>query len=114
MTPPGPAAAAGGPTRVAVLGGGIAGLTAAFELTRPIHSGAYEVTVYTQGWRLGGKGASGRAGPAMRIQEHGLHVWVGFSRNALGMMSECLTEQALHRPAAPAHRLHDAFRICRS
>ena len=93
MTPPAPAAATRRPTRVAVLGGGIAGLTTAFELSRPVHDGAYEVTVYTQGWRLGGKGASGRAGSAMRIQEHGLHVWFGFYRNAFGMMRECLDAQ---------------------
>ena len=97
------------PVRVAVLGGGIAGLTAAFELTRPVHRGAYEVTVYTQGWRLGGKGASGRWGPHDRIHEHGLHVWFGFYRNALGLMEECLGEQALHRPGMPAGSLRDAF-----
>ncbi len=109
MSPAVPAGTRSAPTRVAVLGGGIAGLTAAFELTRPVHEGAYDVTVYTQGWRLGGKGASGRWGPHARIHEHGLHVWFGFYHNALGLMDECLVEQALHRPSAPAHRLRDAF-----
>ena len=69
------------PLRVAVIGGGCAALTAAFELTRPQHLGRYQVTVYQMGWRLGGKGASGR-NPAGRIEEHGLHLWMGFYENA--------------------------------
>ena len=53
--------------RVAILGGGLGGLAAAFELTnQPGWSDRYEVTVYQKGWRLGGKGASGRG-------EHGTH-----------------------------------------
>ena len=51
------------PIRVAVIGGGCASMAAVFELSRPEHGGRFEVTVYQQGWRLGGKGASGR-GPA--------------------------------------------------
>ncbi len=80
-----------GPARVAVIGGGCASITAAFELTRPIHQGKYQVTVYHQGWRLGGKGASGR-GPAGRIEEHGLHVWLGFYENAFRLLRECYAE----------------------
>ena len=45
----------------------------------------YDVTVYQPGWRLGGKGASGR-GPADRVEEHGLHVWMGFYENAFALM----------------------------
>ncbi|MGC2276528.1 MAG: NAD(P)-binding protein, partial [Candidatus Binatus sp.] len=51
------------PIRVAVIGGGCAAISAAFELSRPAHNGKYQVTIYQLGWRLGGKGASGR-GPA--------------------------------------------------
>jgi uncharacterized protein with NAD-binding domain and iron-sulfur cluster len=79
------------PTRVAIIGGGCAGITAAFELTRPEHEGKYEVTVYQQGFRLGGKGASGR-GPAHRIEEHGLHLWMGFYENSFRVMRECYAE----------------------
>lgn len=79
------------PIRVAIVGGGCAGITAAFELTRPEHRGRYAVTVYQQGWRLGGKGASGR-GEHGRIEEHGLHVWMGFYENAFRLLRECYAE----------------------
>ena len=47
--------------KVAILGGGVGGMTAAFELTAtPELRERYDVTVYQLGWRLGGKGASGR------------------------------------------------------
>src|SRR5262245_8589913 len=78
-------------TRVAVIGGGCASLAAAFELTRPEHAGRYEVTIYQPGWRLGGKGASGR-GPRDRIEEHGLHLWMGWYENAFRLMRECYAE----------------------
>ena len=45
------------PIEVAIIGGGCASITAAFELTRPEHKGKYHVTVYQLGWRLGGKAA---------------------------------------------------------
>ena len=79
------------PIRVAVIGGGCASITTAFELTRPEHQGKYQVTVYQLGWRLGGKGASGR-GPAGRIEEHGLHLWMGFYENAFRLLRECYSE----------------------
>lgn len=79
------------PTRVTIVGGGCAAIAAAFELTRPEQRGRFEVTLYQLGWRLGGKGASGR-GPAGRIEEHGLHVWMGWYENAFRLMRECYTE----------------------
>jgi len=81
----------GRPIEVAVIGGGCGAISAAFELSRPEHRGRYHVTVYQMGWRLGGKGASGR-GPADRIEEHGLHVWLGFYENAFGLLRECYEE----------------------
>src|SRR5439155_7221706 len=59
-----------------------------------------EITVYQQGWRLGGKGASGRdatPGYGQRILEHGLHVWGGFYDNAFKIMRDCYAEA--NRPA---------------
>jgi uncharacterized protein with NAD-binding domain and iron-sulfur cluster len=79
------------PTRVAIVGGGCAAMAAALELTRPEHDGRFAVTVYQLGWRLGGKGASGR-GPAGRIEEHGLHLWMGWYENAFRLMRECYDE----------------------
>ncbi len=79
------------PLRVAVIGGGCASMATAWELSRPEHRGKYEVTVYQEGWRLGGKGASGR-GPSGRIEEHGLHIWLGFYDNSFRMMRECHAE----------------------
>ena len=79
------------PIRVAIIGGGCGGITAAFELSRPEHRGKYAVTIYQLGWRLGGKGASGR-GTANRIEEHGFHVWMGFYENAFRLIRECYAE----------------------
>src|ERR687898_3175291 len=74
----------------------MAGLTAAWELSRPEHQGKIaSVTVYQRGWRLGGKGASSR-GVHGRIEEHGLHVWLGFYENAFRLLRECYAE--LDRP----------------
>lgn len=76
---------------MAIVGGGCASIAAAFELSRPEHRGKYEITVYQLGWRLGGKGASGR-GPSDRIEEHGLHIWMGSYENAFRMVRECYAE----------------------
>ena len=99
------AAASGGrarsTTKVAIVGGGVGGLSTAFELTRPEHQGPFEVTVYQLGWRLGGKGASGRnLERANRIEEHGLHVWMGFYENAFRMLRETYAEIAARRADA--------------
>ncbi len=96
------------PIHVAIVGGGCAGITAAFELSHPRHAGRYQVTVYQVGWRLGGKGASGR-GPADRIEEHGLHLWMGFYENAFRLMRECYAELARDPALCPIATWRDAF-----
>lgn len=83
-------------------------MAAAFELTRPALAGRYEVTVYQLGWRLGGKGASGR-GPAGRIEEHGLHLWMGFYENAFRLMRECYAELGRDPARCPIADWRDAF-----
>src|SRR4051794_28422789 len=97
--------------RVAILGGGAGGLTAAFELTAtPELRDRYDVTVHQLGWRLGGKGASGRRplDDALPIEEHGLHVWFGFYENAFDVIQRVYAE--LDRPAgAPLRTWRDAF-----
>mgnify|MGYP000255211781 CR=1 FL=1 len=96
------------PIRVAIIGGGCAALTCAFELTRPERRGRYQVTVYQQGWRLGGKGASGR-GPAGRIEEHGLHVWMGWYENAFAILREAYDALEADPQGWPARHWRDAF-----
>lgn len=67
--------------RVLVLGGGPAACAAAYWLAR--QRDRYEVQLYTQGFRLGGKCAAGRNPQANdRIEEHGLHAFLGFYQNA--------------------------------
>ena len=96
------------PVRVAIVGGGCAGLAAAFELSKPEHRGRYEITVHQLGWRLGGKGASGR-GVSDRIEEHGLHLWMGFYENAFRLMRECYAELARDPRTTPIASVGDAF-----
>ncbi len=82
--------------RVAILGGGMAGLATAWRLSAPGWRDHFEsITVYQRGWRLGGKAASSR-GPHGRIEEHGLHVWLGSYENAFTLLRECYAE--LDRP----------------
>ncbi|MDC0667903.1 FAD-dependent oxidoreductase [Nannocystis radixulma] len=97
------------PIRISVIGGGCAAMTTAFELTRPEHRGRYDVTVYQQGFRLGGKGASGR-GAADRIEEHGLHLWMGFYENAFRLMRECYAELRRDPGRCPIATVEDAFK----
>ena len=94
--------------KVAILGGGCASIATAFELSQPELEGRYEITVYQQGWRLGGKGASGR-GPADRIEEHGLHLWMGHYDNAFHLMRQCYRELARDPRTCPIADWTDAF-----
>jgi uncharacterized protein with NAD-binding domain and iron-sulfur cluster len=97
--------------KIAVLGGGVGSMTAAFWLTsQPGWQERYQVTVYQQGWRLGGKGASGRnAQLGQRIEEHGLHVWFGFYANAFALMRS-VYGQLQRPPGAPLASWDQAFR----
>src|SRR5882672_777393 len=83
-------------------------MAAAFELSHPRHGGRYEITIYQTGFRLGGKGASGR-GPADRIEEHGLHLWMGFYENAFRLMRECYAELRRDPEKCPIAAWRDAF-----
>jgi uncharacterized protein with NAD-binding domain and iron-sulfur cluster len=98
-------------TRIAILGGGAGALTAAFHLTRTPHLRAqYDVTIYQLGWRLGGQGASGRNRARNdRIEEHGLHIWMGWYENAFAMMHETYAEQVKDR-TNPFTSWTDAFK----
>jgi len=97
--------------RIAILGGGMGALTAAFEITNdPSWRDQYDITVYQLGWRLGGKGASGRnADHFERIEEHGLHILLGFYENAFRVLRAAYGE--LNRPpGTPLATWQDAFK----
>ena len=77
--------------QVLVLGGGVAGLAAAWRLSEP-------------GWRAKSPRSPSRAqlparrqggigqGCDGRIEEHGLHVWLGHYDNAFRLIRDCYTE----------------------
>jgi uncharacterized protein with NAD-binding domain and iron-sulfur cluster len=97
--------------KVAILGGGMAGLSAAWRLSEPgWHERFESITVYQRGWRLGGKGASSR-GVNGRIEEHGLHVWLGSYENAFALLRECYGEldRATTDPSAPIRAWREAI-----
>jgi uncharacterized protein with NAD-binding domain and iron-sulfur cluster len=98
------------PVRVAIIGGGSAGMAAAWELSK---QPGFEIHVYEKSWRLGGKAASARAADG-RILEHGLHIWLGFYENAFRMMRECYAVAAAQglgpKAILPQNRLaHGGF-----
>lgn len=76
--------------RIAIIGGGPGALAAAYELSAtPDLRAKYAVSIYTAGWRLGGKCASGRNRDARwRNEEHGLHVLGGFYHNTFAILNE--------------------------
>jgi uncharacterized protein with NAD-binding domain and iron-sulfur cluster len=82
--------------KIAILGGGLGGISSAYWLTEKTGwQNEYEITVYQMGWRLGGKGASGRnliPGYGHRIEEHGLHMFFGFYHNAFRMLRDVYDE----------------------
>lgn len=126
--------------RVAIIGGGCAGLATAWQLSQLNQERAvvqqraeaghpdalkrlaswptYDISVYEASHRLGGKGASERDAHG-RILEHGLHVWLGFYENAFRLMREAYAE-AQNLGLGPDHadpgrrlahaRFEDAFR----
>jgi len=102
-----------GKIRVAILGGGMSAITTAFKLTETEElRQKYDVTIYQIGWRIGGKGASGRNPHQYhRIEEHGLHLWFGFYDNAFKIMRQCYED--LGRDASmPLASVEDAFKPC--
>jgi uncharacterized protein with NAD-binding domain and iron-sulfur cluster len=89
--------------RVAIVGGGVAAMAAAWDLTSGANNNLYDVTIFQIGGRLGGKGASSRNrdrnpgfadgnGFGDRNEEHGLHLWLGYYENAFRMIRQCFDE----------------------
>ena len=101
--------------KIVILGGGVGSLVTAHYLSRtPELREKFDVTLYQMGWRLGGKGASGRsrnANEGERIEEHGLHLWFGFYENAFRTIQEVYAR----KPSRPDDRLvtwRDGFAPC--
>lgn len=96
-----------------VVGGGLSGLTAAYELSRtPELRARFEVEVVQLGFRLGGKLASGRdRGRSGRNEEHGLHVWFGFYDNAFALARE-VHERWKKPPDCPLRSFWDVVEPC--
>lgn len=96
--------------KIAVLGGGMGSLTSVYQLTSdPDWKNKYDITVYQIGWRLGGKGASGRnIAEGDRIEEHGLHLWFGFYDNAFKVIQQVYEDN--NRPSGtPLSTWQEAF-----
>jgi uncharacterized protein with NAD-binding domain and iron-sulfur cluster len=97
---------------VVILGGGMAGLATAWELSRgDWRRSLAGITVYQRGWRLGGKGASSR-GRNGRIEEHGLHVLLGYYDAMFRVLRECYGELDRQRtdPFCPIRTWEEAVR----
>ncbi len=83
--------------KILVIGGGVGGVSAAWALSGSPNPP--EIRLLQMGWRLGGKGASGRSSESVgrRIEEHGVHVWSGLYENAFRVLRQAYTETG--RPA---------------
>ncbi|PZQ63765.1 MAG: hypothetical protein DI570_07715, partial [Phenylobacterium zucineum] len=96
------------PKKVSILGGGMGGLVTAFYLTNePDWQKNYDITLYQLGWRLGGKCASSR-GENARIEEHGIHGFMGSYFNALPLMADVYAELG-RNPNQPLATFEEAF-----
>ncbi|MEX2517774.1 MAG: FAD-dependent oxidoreductase [Paracoccaceae bacterium] len=84
--------------KIAVLGAGPSALVAAYRLTEEKDwAKKYEITIYQQGWRVGGKCATGRdLDRSKRVYEHGIHGFLGCYFNALTVMKRVF--DSLDRP----------------
>ena len=85
-------------------------MAAAWDLTSPDNPDRCEVTIFQMGGRLGGKGASSRNTRRSRdrrrtygnrIEEHGLHLWLGYYENAFLMVRTCFKELQQSGPRGP-------------
>jgi uncharacterized protein with NAD-binding domain and iron-sulfur cluster len=89
----------------------MAALTAAWQLSAPGWQDELEsITVYQRGFRLGGKGASSR-GQHGRIEEHGLHILLGYYENSFAVLRDVYAELDRPRtdPDCPIGTWRDAF-----
>jgi uncharacterized protein with NAD-binding domain and iron-sulfur cluster len=98
--------------KVAVLGGGMGGLSAAYEIVS--RDPTCEITIFQMGWRLGGKCASSRnAQRSNRIEEHGVHLFLGCYENAFDLIDRVYRDLGRDWEDAfePAGYLHALRRV---
>ena len=100
-------------TKVLILGGGMAALTAAHALSdTDARRAKYDVRVLSEGHYLGGKGANTRnpdPGRGARIEEHGLHVIFGFYHNFLRLFRSVYADAA-RPPSVEPSTFDEAFK----
>lgn len=98
--------------RIAVIGGGASAMTAVYNITKTKDwRQKYDITIYQMGWRIGGKGASGRnMAVGKRIEEHGLHIWFGFYNNAFNFIRDVYDEYTKIGNTSPLKSWSDAFK----
>lgn len=81
--------------RIAVLGGGIGGLSTAYEIL--CKHPEYEITIFELSWRLGGKCAAPKnAAIAGRNEEHGIHVLFGCYENGFHLVRRVYDELGIN------------------
>ncbi len=84
-------------------------MVAAYEIASSPKGSEFDIDVYQIGWRLGGKGASGRnEAEGFRIEEHGAHVWFGFYENAFNVLRRAINDAVSVAPAA--RTLEESFK----
>lgn len=97
--------------KIAILGGGLSALSAAFDLTSYDNwQDQYDITLYQMGWRLGGKMRTGR-GADGRDEELGLHLLIGFEQNLFDLLRACWDERTEKKlaPQCPYKTLDEAI-----
>ena len=97
--------------KIVIIGGGLSSMSSLFWLSQePDFESKYEVVVYQMGWRLGGKAASGvNRKIGSRIEEHGLHLFMGFYENAFHTMKS-IYGQLDRPPGHPLKNFDQAFK----
>ena len=93
--------------KVWILGGGLGGLSAAWAFSQDVEARSrFEVHLFQMGWRLGGKGRTGRdPHDDFRVIEHGLHAFGGYYHNTFRVLRDCAEDEEIHKLFEPEQRV---------